>query len=219
MRVCVLPSLLSADFLNLSKDIRTMEQAGADAFHLDVMDGQFVPNISYGIPVIRAVRSATDLPLDVHLMTEDPEQFIDEYANIGVDMISFHIEATHHAHSLIKTIQDKGIKAGVALNPQTPVSSVEHLLADVDFILIMTVNPGFGGQSFISQCVDKVRTLTQIKNEYNLTLDIEVDGGINGETAKQCLAAGANLLVSGSHLFNADNAENAISTMRDLNES
>lgn len=219
MRVWVLPSLLSADFLNLSKDIRTMEQAGADAFHLDVMDGQFVPNISYGIPVIRAVRSATDLPLDVHLMTEDPEQFIDEYANIGVDMISFHIEATHHAHSLIKTIQDKGIKAGVALNPQTPVSSVEHLLADVDFILIMTVNPGFGGQSFISQCVDKVRTLTQIKNEYNLTLDIEVDGGINGETAKQCLAAGANLLVSGSHLFNADNAENAISTMRDLNES
>lgn len=219
MRVWVLPSLLSADFLNLSKDIRTMEQAGADAFHLDVMDGQFVPNISYGIPVIRAVRSATDLPLDVHLMTEDPEQFIDEYANIGVDMISFHIEATHHAHSLIKTIQSKGIKAGVALNPQTPVSSVEHLLADVDFILIMTVNPGFGGQSFISQCVDKVRTLTQIKNEYNLTLDIEVDGGINGETAKQCLAAGANLLVSGSHLFNADNAENAISTMRDLNES
>lgn len=219
MRVWVLPSLLSADFLNLSKDIRTMEQAGADAFHLDVMDGQFVPNISYGIPVIRAVRSATDLPLDVHLMTEDPEQFIDEYANIGVDMISFHIEATHHAHSLIKTIQSKGMKAGVALNPQTPVSSVEHLLANVDFILIMTVNPGFGGQSFINQCLDKVRTLAQIKNEYNLSFDIEVDGGINDDTAKQCLAAGANLLVSGSHLFNADNAENAISTMRDLNES
>lgn len=219
MRVWVLPSLLSADFLNLSKDIRTMEQAGADAFHLDVMDGQFVPNISYGIPVIRAVRSATDLPLDVHLMTEDPEQFIDEYANIGVDMISFHIEATHHAHSLIKTIQSKGMKAGVALNPQTPVSSVEHLLANVDFILIMTVNPGFGGQSFINQCLDKVRTLAQIKNEYNLSFDIEVDGGINDDTAKQCLAAGANLLVSGSHLFNADNAENAISTLRDLNES
>lgn len=219
MRVWVLPSLLSADFLNLSKDIRTMEQAGADAFHLDVMDGQFVPNISYGIPVIRAVRSATDLPLDVHLMTEDPEQFIDEYANIGVDMISFHIEATHHAHSLIKMIQSKGMKAGVALNPQTPVSSVEHLLANVDFILIMTVNPGFGGQSFINQCLDKVRTLAQIKNEYNLSFDIEVDGGINDDTAKQCLAAGANLLVSGSHLFNADNAENAISTMRDLNES
>ena len=219
MRVWVLPSLLSADFLNLSKDIRTMEQAGADAFHLDVMDGQFVPNISYGIPVIRAVRSATDLPLDVHLMTEDPEQFIDEYANIGVDMISFHIEATHHAHSLIKTIQSKGMKAGVALNPQTPVSSVEHLLENVDFILIMTVNPGFGGQSFINQCLDKVRTLAQIKNEYNLSFDIEVDGGINDDTAKQCLAAGANLLVSGSHLFNADNAENAISTMRDLNES
>ncbi len=219
MRVWVLPSLLSADFLHLSKDIKTMEQAGADAFHLDVMDGQFVPNISYGLPVIRAVRSATDLPLDVHLMTENPEQFIDEYARIGVDMLSFHIEATHHAHSLVKSIQDKGMRAGVALNPQTPVSSVEHLVGDVDFILIMSVNPGFGGQSFISHCLDKVHKLTQIKNEYNLTFDIEVDGGINDDTAKQCLAAGANLLVSGSHLFNTDNAENAITMMRDVNES
>ena len=219
MNVWVLPSLLSADFLNLSKDIKIMEQAGADAFHLDVMDGQFVPNISYGIPVIRAVRSATDLPLDVHLMTEDPEQFLDEYARIGVDMLSFHIEATHHAHSLIKNIKDKGMKAGVALNPQTPVSSVEHLLGDVDFILIMTVNPGFGGQSFIIQCLDKVYALTQLKNEYNLTFDIEVDGGINDDTAKHCLAAGANLLVSGSHLFNAENTENAIAAMRDVNES
>lgn len=219
MRVWVLPSLLSADFLHLSKDIKTMEQAGADAFHLDVMDGQFVPNISYGLPVIRAVRSATDLPLDVHLMTENPEQFIDEYARIGVDMLSFHIEATHHAHSLVKSIQDKGMRAGVALNPQTPVSSVEHLVGDVDFILIMSVNPGFGGQSFISHSLDKVHKLTQIKNEYNLTFDIEVDGGINDDTAKQCLAAGANLLVSGSHLFNTDNAENAITMMRDVNES
>lgn len=219
MSVWVLPSLLSADFLNLSKDIKTMEQAGADAFHLDVMDGQFVPNITYGMPVIRAVRSATDLPLDVHLMTDNPEQFIEEYAHIGVDMLSFHIEATNHAHRLIKAIQDTGMKAGVALNPQTPISSVRHLLSDVDFILIMTVNPGFGGQSFISQCLDKVRSLAQIKNENSLSFEIEVDGGVNGDTAKQCLAAGAHMLVSGSYLFNTDNTEHAITAMRAPNES
>lgn len=219
MGVWVLPSLLASDFLHLSEDIDIMENSGVDAFHLDVMDGQFVPNISFGLPVIRAVRSATDLPLDVHLMTENPEQFIDEYASAGVDMLSFHIEATHHAHSLVKTIKEHGMKAGVALNPQTPLTSVQHILGDVDYVLIMTVNPGFGGQSFISHCLDKVKSLTQLRDEHNLSFDIEVDGGINGDNSKRCLEAGANLLVSGTHLFNAENTTAAVETMRDFYES
>ena len=215
MNVWVLPALLSADFLNLSKDIKIMEQAGADAFHLDVTDGQFVTNISYGIPVIRAVRSATDLPLDVHLMTEDPEQFLDEYARIGVDMLSFHIEATHHAHSLIKNIKDKGMKAGVALNPQTPVSSVEHLLGDVDFILIMTVNPGFGGQSFIPETLNKIRKLDQWKKDKGLDYEIEVDGGVNAETAKKCAEAGATVFVAGSYVYNSENVKTQIDALKE----
>lgn len=217
--VRVLPSLLAADFLNLSKDIDRMEQAGADAFHLDVMDGQFVPNISYGMPLIRAIRLGTALPLDVHLMTENPEQFIDDYADIGVDMLSFHIEATHHAHRLIAKIQEKGMKAGIALNPQTPIESVQHLLDDIDFILIMTVNPGFGGQSFIDNCLDKVHMLSQYREAHNLSFDIEVDGGINQDTAKKCIKSGADLLVSGSYLFKADELAEAVREMRHHNES
>lgn len=218
MEVKVLPSLLSADFLNLRDDIVRMESAQVDMFHLDVMDGQFVPNISYGLPLIEAIRRGTDAPLDVHLMTEDPEQFIETLGEIGVDMVSFHIEATAHAHRLVSHIKAQGMKAGIALNPQTPIIQVKHLLADVDYVLIMTVNPGFGGQSFIDAGIDKIKELSAIRSEKNLDFEIEVDGGINDETAKHCIDAGATLLVSGSYLFKARDAKEMVQLLRGQHE-
>ncbi|HJE19310.1 MAG TPA: ribulose-phosphate 3-epimerase [Aliicoccus persicus] len=218
MEVKVLPSLLSADFLNLRDDIVRMESAQVDMFHLDVMDGQFVPNISYGLPLIEAIRRGTDAPLDVHLMTEDPEQFIETLGEIGVDMVSFHIEATAHAHRLVKYIKAQGMRAGIALNPQTPIIQVKHLLADVDYVLIMTVNPGFGGQSFIESGIDKIKELSAIRSEKNLDFEIEVDGGINDETAKHCIDAGATLLVSGSYLFKARDAKEMVQLLRGQHE-
>lgn len=211
----VLPSLLASDFSKLATEIEEMEQAGADIFHLDIMDGQFVPNISYGIPVCQAIAKHATIPLDVHLMTYDPTQFVDEFKDMGVDMLSFHIEATPHAHRAVQLIKSKGMKAGIALNPHTPVEAVKHLLHDVDFVLIMTVNPGFGGQAFIDMCLDKLDELTQIKEDKNLNFDIEVDGGINGDTGEICKAHGANLLVSGSYLFKA---EDKTETIRNLKE-
>lgn len=218
MNIKVLPSLLSADFLHLRDSIISMETANVDMFHLDVMDGQFVPNISYGLPVIEAIRRATELPLDVHLMTEQPEQFIEELAEIGVNLVSFHIEATNHAHRLIKHIQSLGMKAGIALNPQTSVTNIKHLLSDVDFVLIMTVNPGFGGQSFIEECLNKVSELREIRASKNLPFEIEVDGGVNHETARACINAGATMLVSGSHLFNASETIEAVQKLRGHHE-
>lgn len=218
MEVKVLPSLLSADFLNLRDDIVRMESAQVDMFHLDVMDGQFVPNISYGLPLIEAIRRGTDAPLDVHLMTEDPEQFIETLGEIGVDMVSFHIEATAHAHRLVSHIKAQGMKAGIALNPQTPIIQVTHLLGDVDYVLIMTVNPGFGGQSFIDAGIDKIKELSAIRSEKNLDFEIEVDGGINDETAKRCIDAGATLLVSGSYLFKARDTKEMVQLLRGQHE-
>ena len=214
MEVKVLPSLLSADFLNLRDDIVRMESAQVDMFHLDVMDGQFVPNISYGLPLIEAIRRGTDAPLDVHLMTEEPEQFIETLGEIGVDMVSFHIEATAHAHRLVSHIKAQGMRAGIALNPQTPINQVAHLLSDVDYVLIMTVNPGFGGQSFIDAGIDKIKELSQIRLEKRLDFEIEVDGGINDDTAKRCIDAGATLLVSGSYLFKARDAKETVELLR-----
>lgn len=210
----VLPSLLASDFSRLGEEIRTMEEAGADIFHLDIMDGQFVPNISYGLPVVEAISKASSIPLDVHLMTLDPDQFIDEFKDLGVDMLSFHIEASDHPHRVVQLIKSKGMKAGIALNPHTPVSHVQHLLGDVDFVLIMTVNPGFGGQSFIEEGLVKIAELNRMKQEKNLSFDIEVDGGINDETAALCKAEGANLLVSGSFLFKAEDKKATIEELR-----
>ncbi len=218
MEVKVLPSLLSADFLNLRDDIVRMESAQVDMFHLDVMDGQFVPNISYGLPLIEAIRRGTDAPLDVHLMTEDPEQFIETLGKIGVDMVSFHIEATAHAHRLVKYIKAQGMRAGIALNPQTPIIQVTHLLGDVDYVLIMTVNPGFGGQSFIDAGIDKIKALSERRSEMNLDFEIEVDGGINDETAKRCIDAGATLLVSGSYLFKSLDVKHTVQLLRGQHE-
>lgn len=210
----VLPSLLSANFLTLNDDIRSMEQSGADIFHLDVMDGQFVPNISYGIPVIEQIARAASIPLDVHLMTEDPEQFLETFAEIGVSMLSFHVEATHHAHRMVQQIQSLKMKAGIALNPHTPITAVKHLLNDVDFVLIMTVNPGFGGQSFIDSTLSKLDELKQYRDDHKLHFLIEVDGGINEETAKWCTERGADLLVSGSFLFQSDDRQLTIERLK-----
>lgn len=210
----VLPSLLASDFSKLGEEIKTMEDAGADIFHLDIMDGQFVPNISYGLPVVEAISKSSSIPLDVHLMTLNPDQFVDEFKSYGVDMLSFHIEATDHPHRVVQLIKSKGMKAGIALNPHTPVVSVKHLLNDVDFVLIMTVNPGFGGQSFIEGGLEKIAELNAIKKEKNLGFNIEVDGGINNDTAKLCKTEGANLLVSGSFLFKAEDKKKTIEELR-----
>lgn len=210
----VLPSLLASDFLKLGEEMREMEDAGADIFHLDIMDGQFVPNISYGIPVSEAIARESSIPLDVHLMTYDPAQFIPDFKEMGVEMVSFHVEATPHPHRMVQLIKSYGMKAGLALNPHTAVDSIKHLVSDVDFVLIMTVNPGFGGQGFITGCLDKISGLTEMKEARNLDFDIEVDGGINDETATLCRDRGANLFVSGSYLFKADNKRTTIDSMR-----
>ncbi len=212
--VKVLPSLLASDFLNLESEMTRMEAAGADIFHLDIMDGQFVPNISYGIPVCEAISEKTNIPLDVHLMTEDPEQFVEEFRDMGVEYLSFHIEATPHAHRLITHIKDNNMKAGIVLNPQTPIKDIEYVLDIVDFVLVMTVNPGFGGQSFIESGVKKIAELDSIRTRENYDYLIEVDGGINDETAKVCRDAGADLLVSGSYLFKADDLRETIKDLK-----
>lgn len=211
----VLPSLLASDFSKLGAEIKEMEAAGADIFHLDIMDGQFVPNISYGLPVCAAIAKEATIPLDVHLMTYDPTQFVDDFKEMGVDMLSFHIEATPHAHRAVQLIKSKGMKAGIALNPQTSVEAVRNLLEDVDFVLIMTVNPGFGGQGFIDTCVNKLDELVAIRENLSNKFDIEVDGGINDKTAKICKEHGANLLVSGSYLFKSDDKAATISALKE----
>lgn len=202
--VKVLPSLLSVDFLNLKEELDHLEKANVDGLHFDVMDGKFVPNISIGIPLLDAVRSYSKLPIDVHLMIEQPENYIHLFAEHGADMISVHVEATPHIHRAIEEIKLHKKKAGVVINPGTPVESILPVLSIVDYVLVMTVNPGFGGQSFIDQCINKIEQLNQIKHENNLTFDIEVDGAINDSTSKYCVEQGATMLVTGSYFFKQD---------------
>ena len=212
--VKILPSLLASDFTRLGQEIEDMETAGADIFHLDIMDGQFVPNISFGLPVVKAISEHASIPVDVHLMTNQPEQFIPEFKEMGVNMVSFHIEATQHPHRVMQVIQKNGMKAGIALNPHTPVQSVKHLLPEIDFVLIMTVNPGFGGQAFIGSCADKIGELDDMRSGGHFGFDIEVDGGIDHETATICRSRGADLFVSGSYLFKSANLQQAILEMK-----
>lgn len=200
----IYPSLLSADFLNLKNEIALLEEAQVDGLHFDVMDGQFVPNISIGLPILDAVRSATQLPIDVHLMIENPEQYIETFADHGADMISIHVEATPHIHRALQMIKNAGKKAGVVINPGTPVEALMPILEMVDYVLIMTVNPGFGGQSFIEACATKVRLLRDIRESSELHFDIEVDGGINDETIGLCAENGATMFVTGSYFFKQD---------------
>lgn len=201
------PSILSADFTRLGEDIQTVAAAGAQYLHIDVMDGAFVPSVSFGMPVISSIRKVSDLFFDVHLMMEKPERYIQTFADCGADGITVHAEASTHLHRTIQSIHAAGIKAGVALNPATPLSALDYVLEDLDMVLIMTVNPGFGGQSYIPTMTGKIRALRSLAKEKNPNLLIEVDGGINVSTIRTVLNAGANVCVAGSAVFSGDRAE------------
>ncbi|WP_243290238.1 ribulose-phosphate 3-epimerase [Bacillus sp. FJAT-47783] len=210
----IAPSILSADFSRLEEEIKDVEQGGADYIHVDVMDGHFVPNITIGPLIVEAIRPVTKLPLDVHLMIEDPDRYIPQFSRKGADIISVHVEACPHLHRTIQLIKSEGVKAGVVLNPHTPVSMIEHIIDDVDLVLLMTVNPGFGGQAFIPNVLPKIQKVKQMVIDRNLQVEIEVDGGVNIETAKQCIEAGANVLVAGSAIYNQADRRQAIQAIR-----
>ena len=205
---CLSPSILAADFANLGRDIRIADEAGVQYIHFDVMDGAFVNNISFGIPVLKSVRKITDCVLDVHLMIERPERYVHEFAEAGADIITVHAEATDHLDAVIEMIKKEKVMAGVALNPSTPLSEIEYILPKVDMVLIMSVNPGFGGQAFIPYCLDKISDLSRLLDKKGLKTDIEVDGGVTLQNVSEIVEAGANIIVAGSAVFNGDIAKN-----------
>ncbi|ADX67835.1 ribulose-phosphate 3-epimerase [Weeksella virosa] len=201
----IAPSILASDFAHLGKDIEMVNNSQAQWFHLDVMDGVFVPNISYGMPIIDRINQLTNKVLDVHLMIVEPERYITAFREVGADILTVHYEASTHLHRTIQAIKVEGMKAGVALNPHTPVSVVEDIIEELDLVLVMSVNPGFGGQKFIENTYRKIEKLAEMKKEYNPGLIIEVDGGVNTDNAPKLTAAGADALVAGSAVFNAEN--------------
>jgi len=211
----IAPSILSADFTQLGEELIQIEKAGADWIHIDVMDGQFVPNITYGPIIVEACKRASNLVLDVHLMIEKPDLIIPEFAKAGADYISVHAEACTHLHRSLQLIKSFDVKAGVALNPGTPLSSIEWVIDQLDFVLIMSVNPGFGGQKFIESSVDKIKELSKILKEKNSKAIIQVDGGINKDTIEMVSKAGASSFVAGSAIFNRDNYQEAILNLRE----
>ena len=205
---CLSPSILSADFSNLGEQIRLLDEAGAQYVHIDVMDGMFVPSISFGMPVIKSIRGCTERIFDVHLMIEEPERYINDFSKAGADLITVHAEACKHLDRTVSAIKEKGLLAGVALNPATPLSEVEWVLPKVDMVLLMSVNPGFGGQTYIPYVTDKIRELKKMIDKKGLKTDIEVDGGIHHENVTEVLDAGANIIVAGSAVFRGDIEEN-----------
>jgi ribulose-phosphate 3-epimerase len=211
----IAPSILSADFLKLGDEIKAAEDAGADFIHIDVMDGIFVPNITIGPFIVEAARKATGLPLDVHLMIDKPERYADEFISAGADYLVVHVEATMHLHSTVHHIKDKGVKAGVALNPSTSLSSLEHIIEALDMVVVMSVNPGFGGQIFIQDALKKTAKLKEIIKEHSLSTLIEVDGGVKPDNARQIASAGADVLVMGSAFYSSDDYKTLVSKLRD----
>ena len=209
----IAPSILAADFSNLSRDIALVNQSDADWFHLDVMDGVFVPNISFGMPVIKSMAKHTTKPLDVHLMIVEPDRYIQTFADLGADVLTVHVEACTHLHRSLQSIKAAGMKAGVALNPHTPVASLSQVIADIDLVCLMSVNPGFGGQSFIEATYEKVRELRTLIDENKSDTLIEIDGGVTDQNASQLVAAGADVLVAGSYVFSASDLTATIANL------
>lgn len=211
----IAPSILASDFSKLGEEIKKVEKAGADMIHIDVMDGHFVPNISIGPPVVKCLRKVTKLPFDVHLMIDNADLFIDSFIEAGADILSVHIEGNPHIHRTIQHIKQKGAKASIALNPSTPLNSLEWLLDDLDMVLIMTVNPGFGGQSFIEEMTGKVREFKRMIQQKGKKIDIEVDGGIDTENVYRITEAGANVLVAGSTVYKAPDTAQIVRSLRE----
>ncbi len=214
----IAPSILSADFTRLGEELKSVEKAGADWIHIDVMDGQFVPNITYGPIIVDACKRTTDLPLDVHLMIETPDLIIPEFAKAGADYISVHAEACTHLHRSVQLIKSLGVKAGVALNPATPPSAIEWIMEELDFVLVMSVNPGFGGQKFIDSSLEKISMLSEMLAEINPEAIIQVDGGVNANTIKEVAQAGAKNFVAGSAIFNTPDYTQTIADLRSAME-
>jgi ribulose-phosphate 3-epimerase len=216
MATLIAPSMLSADFSRLSAEVEMVNNSDADLFHLDIMDGVFVPNISYGFPVIKAISRLAKKPMDAHLMIIEPDKYVDRFADAGVEYLSVHIEACPHLHRTIQNIKERGMKAGVALNPHTPACMLKEILPDLDFVLVMSVNPGFGGQKFITSSLDKIKEIREMAQMRAPHLLIEVDGGVSKENAPLLLKAGADILVAGNSVFSASSPADAIRELKSL---
>lgn len=214
----IAPSILAANFSKLADEVKEVEEAGAKLIHIDVMDGHFVPNITMGPIVVEALRPITNLPLDVHLMIENPDQYIEDFAKAGANYITVHVEACRHLHRTIQLIRSFGVKPGVVLNPHTPIESIKHILEDVDLVLLMTVNPGFGGQKFIHSVVPKIAELSALIKEKDVNVEIEIDGGINTETIVPCAQAGATIFVAGSAIYGKENRKESLQSILEAGE-